>query len=91
MIAIVFLYQILGLSGFFNPDLRQYRMKSALFTSGDPDFPHFHAVVFLSALKGVRKGLGLTPPLSLIFYKNFITFARRLIVFAYFLIVNLST
>ena len=35
--------------------------------------------------------LGLKPTLSLIFYKNFITFARRLIVFAYFLIVNLST
>jgi len=34
---------------------------------------------------------GLNPPLSLIFYKNFITFARRLIVLAYFLIVNLST
>ena len=28
-----------------------------------------------------RGGLGLTPPLSLIFYKNCITFARRLIVF----------
>jgi len=38
--------------------------------------------------KGVRKGgLGL----SLIFYKNFITFARRLSVLAYFLLVNLST
>jgi len=35
--------------------------------------------------------LGLTPPFSLIFYKNFITFARRLIVFAYFLLINLST
>ena len=43
--------------------------------------------------KGVRKGegLGLNPPLSLIFYKNFITLARRLIAFAYFLLVNLST
>jgi len=40
--------------------------------------------------KGVRKGGGLTLPLSLIFYKNFITFERRLIVFAYFLLVNLS-
>ena len=29
--------------------------------------------------------------MSLIFYKNFITFARRLIVFTYFLPVNLST
>jgi len=38
-----------------------------------------------------RGGLGLKPPLSLIFYKNFITFARLLIVFAYFLLVNLST
>ena len=37
------------------------------------------------------RGWGLNPPLSLIFYKNFITFARRLIVFPYFLLVNLST
>jgi len=46
-----------------------------------------------SEIKGVRKGEGLElkPPLSLIFYKNFITFARRLNVFAYFLLVNLST
>jgi len=44
-------------------------------------------------LKGVRKGEGgvKPPPLSLIFYKNFITFASRLNVFAYFLLVNLST
>jgi len=44
-------------------------------------------------IKVVRKGGGVgvkTPPLSLIFYKNFITFARRLRVFAYFLLVNLS-
>ena len=42
--------------------------------------------------KGVRKGVGVkNPPLSLIFYKNFATFARRLGVFAYFLLVNLST
>jgi len=39
-----------------------------------------------------RGGLGLKKkPLSVIFYKNFISFARRLIVFAYFLLVNLST
>ena len=36
-------------------------------------------------------GWSYPPPLSLIFYKNFITFARRLSVFAYFLLVNLST
>jgi len=30
--------QIFGLSGFFHPDLRQYRIKSALFTSHNPDF-----------------------------------------------------
>jgi len=42
--------------------------------------------------KGVRKGgVGVNPPLSLIFYINFITFARRLSVFACFLLVNLST
>jgi len=31
--------KIFGLSGFFNPDLREYRIKSALFTSRNPDFP----------------------------------------------------
>jgi len=31
------------------------------------------------------------PPLSLIFYKNFISFARRLSVSALFLLVNLLT
>ena len=36
-------------------------------------------------------GVGVKTPLSLIFYKNFITFARSLSVFAYFLLVNLST
>ena len=44
--------------------------------------------------KDVHKGGGLglkPPPLSLIFYKNFITFARRLSVFAYILLVILST
>ena len=39
-----------GLSGFFNPNLCQYWIKSALFTSRNLDFLHFHAVVFLSAL-----------------------------------------
>jgi len=45
------------------------------------------------SVKGVRKrgGLGLTPPLSLIFYKILLPAQRRLIVFAYFLLVNLST
>jgi len=41
--------------------------------------------------KGVRKGgWDWNPPLSLTFYKNFFTFAKE-IVFAYFLLVNLST
>jgi len=40
--------------------------------------------------QGVGGGVKI-PLLSLIFYKKFITFARRLIVFAYFLLVNLST
>ena len=35
---ISYIIKIFGLSGFFNPDLRQYRMKSALFTSRNPDF-----------------------------------------------------
>jgi len=55
---------------------------------------NYHRKVFAIVLnKGVRKGgVGVkTPPLSLIFYKNFITFATRLSVFAYFLLVNLST
>jgi len=48
------------------------------------------------ACKGVRKGDGdgggiKKKPLSLIFCKYFFTFARRLIVFAYILLVNLST
>jgi len=33
-----FLIKIFGLSGFFNPDLQQYRIKSALCTSRNPDF-----------------------------------------------------
>jgi len=37
-----------------------------------------------------KGGLGLTPPLELDIYKNFITFAKN-IVFAYFLLVNLSS
>ena len=45
--------------------------------------------------KGVRKGglggLMLKKNLELDIFKNFITFARRLIVFTYFLLVNLST
>ena len=36
-------------------------------------------------------GVGVRPPLCLIFYKNFITCAKDFIVFAYFLLVNLST
>jgi len=38
MISTFFLIKIFGLSGLFNPDLRQYRIKSALFTSHNPDF-----------------------------------------------------
>jgi len=33
MISYVFFMKIFGLSGFFNPDLHQYRIKSALFSS----------------------------------------------------------
>ena len=36
-------------------------------------------------------GLGVKPPLNLIFSKNFVTFAKILIVFAYILLVDLST
>ena len=42
--------------------------------------------------KDVRKGgLGLTPPLSLIFYKNFITLAKEINCFGILLLVYLST
>jgi len=43
--------------------------------------------------KGVRKGgFGVKPPpLELDILQKLITFAKRLIVFAYFLLVNLST
>ena len=36
-------------------------------------------------------GLGLNPPRELDILQKFIIFARRLIVFAYFLLVNFST
>jgi len=38
MISIFFIMKIFGLSGFFNPDLRLYRIKSAFFTSPNPHF-----------------------------------------------------
>jgi len=48
--------------------------------------------VFVSLLldgsKGVRKGLGLTPPWAWQFKKTLLLGQRRLIVFAYFLLVN---
>jgi len=34
----LFFIKIFGLSGFFNLDLRQYRIKSSLFTSRNLDF-----------------------------------------------------
>jgi len=34
----LFFIKIFGLSGFVNPDLRKYRIKSALFTFRNPDF-----------------------------------------------------
>ena len=46
----------------------------------------------VSESKGVGKGgVGVNPPLSLIFTKTLLPAQRRLIVFAYFLLVNLST
>jgi len=38
MVSNVFLYKNLRFIRIFNPDLRQYRVKSALFTSRNPDF-----------------------------------------------------
>jgi len=38
MISNDILYKIFGLSGFFNPDLCQYQIKSAFFTSRNEDF-----------------------------------------------------
>jgi len=46
----------------------------------------------VASSKGGRKGgLGLLPPMSLIFYKTLLPAQRRLTVFAYVLLVNLST
>jgi len=45
----------------------------------------------LSACKGVHKGGWGYPPPSLMFTKTLLPTQRRLIVFAYFLLVNLST
>jgi len=53
---------------------------------------HAHAIFPGSSGKGIRKAEdGVTPHLHLILYKNFITFSRRLIVFANFLLVDWST
>jgi len=38
MISNIFLFKIFGLSGFLKPDLCQYRIKLAFFTSRYPDF-----------------------------------------------------
>jgi len=38
MISNVFVIKIFGLSRFFNPDLRQYQIKSAHFTFRNLDF-----------------------------------------------------
>jgi len=43
----LFFVKIFGLSGFFNPDLRQYRIKSVLFTSRNPDFSAFRCYCVL--------------------------------------------
>jgi len=64
---------------------------SAAFTgpamlSWDAGFPNWYQGRTQGGDFGVK-----TSPLSLIFYKNFITFARRWIVFAYILLVNMST
>jgi len=49
--------------------------------------------MYVSNKLGCTQGeLGVeTRPLSLVFKKNFFTWQRRLTVFAYFLLVNLST
>ena len=62
------------------------RRKTCLLQSNISVFFHY----VQGRTQGVG-GIGVNSPLNLIFYKNFITFARRLIAFAYFLIVNLST
>jgi len=53
-----------------------------------PKYIHISHLAVMSSTKGVRKGGGWVwgypaPPLSLICYKNFATFARRLIVFTH--------
>jgi len=68
-------------------------------TFAQPDFAVVNcsdvvmSVFYSLGAKGVRKvgGLGLNPPLSLIFAKTLSPAQRRLSVFAYYLFVNLST
>jgi len=55
MIFNVILYKNLRFIRIYNLDLRQYRIKFSLFTCRNPDFLHFHDVVFLSALIGLWK------------------------------------
>jgi len=50
MISNIFTYEILRFARIFNPDLRQLRIKSTLFTSRHPDFYVLHAVVFLTLI-----------------------------------------
>jgi len=76
-------------------DTDQRKCKQILFTICT--HPGFHKIAFVHNFhwpKGVREGereLGLKPPLSLIFYKTLLPSQRRLIVFAFFLLVLLST
>ena len=63
------------------------------FQSIYPNLSWLQYGVFCLVYKGVRKGgFGVKPPpLELDILQKLITFAKRLIVFAYFLLVNLST
>ena len=38
---------------------------------------HINYIMDMKSTKGVRKGVGVNPSLSLTFYKNFITFAKE--------------
>jgi len=68
MIFNVIFYKNLRFIRIFNPDLRQYRIKFSLFTSRNPDFLHFHAVVFFKctdwSLEKIRQLSGATQACS---------------------------
>jgi len=70
-----------------------FRPNNSLLLAGTKLNSTYKSLEVTTAM-GVRKGRGLginPPPLSLTFYKNFISCVKEINCFAYFLLVNLST